>query len=59
MNNTKLNVSDPEIFKEFDIKNDINDEYVEAIMTPLWWSQPFRRLGRGIEPMWKNIEGSF
>lgn len=45
------------MFEIFDIKDSMNDEYIESLLTPLWWSQPFKTLSRyAIQSMWQRLE---
>ena len=57
LNEKGLNKSHPDVFKVFDIKNNLNAEYIEAQLLPLWWSQPFNKLKTvNLYVMWQYLD---
>lgn len=42
----EINASDSKMFSHFDHDKSIIGEHIESLITPLWWSQPFKILYR-------------
>ena len=51
-----LTKTNPDIFEMFDRDKNIIDEHIESLITPLWWSQPFRVLQKGsMSKLWAKL----